>query len=69
MSSAPTCRSTTRPSVRCALDWRRRIGQERAEDQREPSWWRGLVASLDDEALNTPLGEAAGYFAAASVRS
>ena len=28
-----------------------------------------LFASLDDEALNTPLGEAAGYFADATGRS
>jgi hypothetical protein len=27
------------------------------------------VASLDDEALDTPLGEAAGYFAGATGRS
>ena len=27
------------------------------------------MASLDDEALNTPLGEAAGYFAGATGRS
>jgi hypothetical protein len=33
------------------------------------TWWRELVASLDDEALNTPLGEAAGYFAGATGRS
>jgi hypothetical protein len=33
------------------------------------TWWRGLVASLDDETLNTPLGEAAGYFADATGRS
>jgi AraC-like DNA-binding protein len=33
------------------------------------TWWRELVASLDDEALDTPLGEAAGYFAGATGRS
>jgi hypothetical protein len=33
------------------------------------TWWRELVASLDDEALNTPLGEAAGYFADATGRA
>jgi hypothetical protein len=33
------------------------------------TWWRELAASLDDETLNAPLGEAAGYFAGASVRS
>jgi hypothetical protein len=32
-------------------------------------WRRELVASLDDEALNTPLGEAAGYCAGATGRS
>ena len=32
-------------------------------------WWRELVASLDDEALNTPLGDAAGYFADATGRA
>jgi DinB superfamily len=33
------------------------------------TWWRGLVASLDDETLNTPLGDAAGYFAGATGRA
>jgi hypothetical protein len=33
------------------------------------TWWRELVASLDDEVLDTPLGEAAGYFAGATGRS
>src|SRR6202012_4312389 len=59
-SSAPTCRSTTRPSVprvpvqRRVLDGRRRIGQERAEDQREPGHEaqdgedRGDAAGLGD---------------------
>ena len=33
------------------------------------TWWRDLVASMDDETLNTPLGEMAGYFADATGRS
>ncbi len=33
------------------------------------TWWRDLAASLDDETLNTPLGEMAGYFADATGRS
>ncbi len=33
------------------------------------TWWRDLVASLDDQTLDTPLGEMAGYFADATGRS
>ena len=44
-------------------------GASLASTQAAFTWWRDLVASLDDEALNTPLGEAAGYFAGATGRS
>ena len=33
------------------------------------TWWRELMASLDDETLNAPLGDAACYFAGATGRS
>jgi hypothetical protein len=33
------------------------------------TWWRDMVTSLDDETLNTPLGEMAGYFADTTGRS
>ena len=40
-----------------------------ADAQAAFTWWRELVASLDDETLNAPLGEAAGNFAGATGRS
>ena len=40
-----------------------------ASTQAAFTWWRELVAALDDETLNTPLGEAAGDFAGATGRS
>ena len=33
------------------------------------TWWRELVAALDDETLNMPLGEVAGHFKDATRRS
>jgi DinB superfamily len=33
------------------------------------TWWRKLVASLDEETLNAPLGDAAGYFTSATGRA